>query len=101
MKVQFGSQNLWKIVKNGYEGVRWLISVNQKFENHVEQCEKDELQFLFYGGFNEGTLEKISHVKTSKQVCEILWKSFQGIPNKKFVHLIPNTWVWDTKNEIR
>ncbi|XP_074355660.1 uncharacterized protein LOC141695301 [Apium graveolens] len=43
--------------------------------------------YTIFQGVDESTLEKISEAKTSKEACEILQKSFQGVEKVKKVRL--------------
>ena len=91
MKALFGSQELWKVVNDGYvkptTEQEATYSMEQKTTLKEERKKDKKALFLLYQGVGESFFEKISEAKSSKESWEILVNSLSGVERVKRVRL--------------
>ncbi|KAI3708725.1 hypothetical protein L2E82_38127 [Cichorium intybus] len=89
MKVLFESQDLWDVVKEGYEEPEDLDEVTDEEESDLKEIKKRDRKALFmiYQAVDEVIFERISSSATSKEAWDMLYKTYRGEDKVKVVRL--------------
>ena len=89
MKALLGSQDVWEVVKEGFEEPKdttGYMAAQNKALKEVRSTDKATLYMLFQAVDVSG-FEKIVSATTSKEACDTLGKVFKGTDRVKQVHL--------------
>ncbi|KAI3734276.1 hypothetical protein L6452_13741 [Arctium lappa] len=89
MKVLYESQDLWSIVKNGFdESVNQDALTGQQLTEFKEIVKKDrKALFFIYQTVDEVIFERISSSTSSKQAWDMLYRTYRGEERVKVVRL--------------